>query len=91
MMIRLVSIALLTISAGSMAIAEDKPATPRPCEPYPECVLSSSKLVPAAPNSGTRTQQQPGIAADKGLTVQGLSPLDRSTFRVPSLGKGGIP
>lgn len=89
MMIRLVSIAL-TISAGSMAMA-DKPATPRPCEPYPECVLSSSKLVPTAPNSGTRTQQQPGITADKGLTVQGLSPLDRSTFRVPSLGKGGIP
>lgn len=91
MMMRFLSIALLTISAGPMAMAEDKPAAPRPCEPHPECVLSSSRLVPAAPNSGIRTQQQPSIATDKGLVVQGISPLDRSTFRVPSLGKGGIP
>ena len=83
---------ILTIAAvsifSSMAVAQGNPppapAPPEQCQPYPECVLSSSTLVPAAPNTGIRTQKQPELKADNGLTVQGISPLDRSTFRVPS-------
>ncbi|MGX5734514.1 hypothetical protein [Bosea thiooxidans] len=83
----------LAFAATSVATAQEKPPPPtQPCQPYPECVLASSQLVPAAPNNGIRPQKPlpPGIATDTGLVVQGISPLDRSTFRVPSLGKGGI-
>ncbi len=91
-MMRILLIAL-AFAATSGAIAQEKPPPPpQPCQPYPECVLVSSKLVPAAPNNGIRPQKPPlpGIATDNGLVIQGISPLDRSTFRVPSLGKGGV-
>lgn len=92
MIMRILSIAL-AFAAASGAMAQEKPVPPpQPCQPYPECVLASSKLVPAAPNSGIRPQKPPppGILTDNGLVVQGISPLDRSTFRVPSLSKGGV-
>lgn len=87
MMMRLLAIGLLFVVVS--AAAQEK-AAPPPCQPYPECVLTSSRLVPAAPNTGIHTQKQPpiGITTDKGPIVPSISPLDRSTFRVPSLGKG---
>ena len=94
MTMRLLSI-VLALAIGSPAAAQNNPPSsslsPMPCQPYPECVLTSSTLVPAAPTTGIQTQRPApiGITTDKGLVIQGISPLDRSTFRVPSLGKTG--